>query len=1393
VVTGLDEGVEYFFRLRAAGAGSCVGPNSATASVTTIVVTPAISFSASSASNQDETNAAFTVDIELAVAANASVGIESVGSATLDSDFSLSATQFVFTADGATTQTLTITPIDDTEFESPEEISLNLVDFSGADPGGVTNFTAALLDIEPTVSFSIGFDTVSEDADTYQFNVQKSYPVNDVSGEFLLGGSASNGVDYTISGTNFTLNGTTTSATFTVTLTDNEVAEFDRTIFLALTNISNAATGSTALVTIQDDGDGAAVNPGDLAIVGFHSDNPDDFLVVALTNLPGSTLIKFTDAGVSGGVLQDSESTVGWITPSGGVPAGQLVLFDSLGNVTTGQVDDVLSGLSSSGDQILAYQGDRLSPTFIYAVNFEDSDWQTTYANTADSELPPGLTNAVTAVALLETDNAVYAGTTSGDQATLLALIGDSANWTRSNTRGSISFPESNFTVTAPSPEIDVLGTNDASIASGTLTVSSARGTDFGTIALNETADRTFTITNIGSVALSVTDVTITGTHTSDFAVTASPGESVASRAATTFTVQFDPQAAGARSATVEISNSDADEGTYTFAIEGTATGPTATFGWASTNVSEDVGAITIPVQLGYAANASVGVRVASGSSAAAGSDFTLGTTQVVFTAGGATSQSVSLTILDDSVYEEEETVTLEFFNYVNASAGDTTSVSITIGFNDAMTPLAPGDLAIIGRSTAANSFSLLTLTNIAAGHIVYFTDSGWNDSLSEFRANEDLMRITFVNEVAAGTIIRTSDTSTNWTWTTSGDAPVSGSLSDLTLAGAGDQIYAFQVAYATNTIYESDRTFVYVLDDTGEFEDATSSNEGAVPPGLSVVSNTAVTLALSGNDVIGLNMDAVETNSFTKAGWLAFIADAANWTTAAAGIPSGSVPFGERPAALAAPTLSAASLVGSSSFRVNWVAVDGASSYRLDVSTNATFDGFVQGYESLRVTGTQHTVTGLTAETTHYYRMQTANPGGLSAYSTTGSVTTTTTAPSAPVALAADPVLTRSFGANWEVADGATGYRLDVATSDDFAVSSRVVNNHLISDGASTNYTVTGLTRETTYYYRVRAQNAGGTSGNSDVISLTTSNAPPPPKPDPVVPEAPVRDGDGVGLSLGNVSVAGADSYLLQVSTSPDFEAGTIVKQETVSNPAAAVAQFDTTGNRYYVRVVAIAEAGDTPSDPIALIRPTIPQGYSMQAPPVNITNLSFAVGGELGELLADVLTGGAVANNADQVIVRRNPWRTLWLNSNDNSWYENNEPTDLVLNPGEAYFILRRGAAVTADFLGQVGNGGSSATNALAQGYNLITVSRGQPVSITEAFEDNAVSGTPEGGGLRRNPGDRLILQRNGRFETIIRLDDGTWLNTATGQDFTDFELEPGAGFYYYRQGESNLEISF
>lgn len=92
---------------------------------------------------------------------------------------------------------------------------------------------------------------------------------------------------------------------------------------------------------------------------------------------------------------------------------------------------------------------------------------------------------------------------------------------------------------------------------------------------------------------------------------------------------------------------------------------------------------------------------------------------------------------------------------------------------------------------------------------------------------------------------------------------------------------------------------------------------------------------------------------------------------------------------------------------------------------------------------------------------------------------------PVAPTATAGTSVAITSFSANW-YGLCATGYYLDVSTSSGFGSFVTGFNN--LSVGNVTTYSVTGLTVSTTYYYRVRASNSFGTSGNSNVETVTTT-----------------------------------------------------------------------------------------------------------------------------------------------------------------------------------------------------------------------------------------------------------------------------------------------------------------
>jgi hypothetical protein len=82
------------------------------------------------------------------------------------------------------------------------------------------------------------------------------------------------------------------------------------------------------------------------------------------------------------------------------------------------------------------------------------------------------------------------------------------------------------------------------------------------------------------------------------------------------------------------------------------------------------------------------------------------------------------------------------------------------------------------------------------------------------------------------------------------------------------------------------------------------------------------------------------------------------------------------------------------SSFMAKWDRVNGATGYRLDVSTSSSFSSYLNGYHDLDVGNvTGQAVTGLNRGTTYYYRVRAYDPTGTSANSGVMTVTTVATA----------------------------------------------------------------------------------------------------------------------------------------------------------------------------------------------------------------------------------------------------------------------------------------------------------------------------------------------------------------------------------------------------------------
>jgi hypothetical protein len=92
---------------------------------------------------------------------------------------------------------------------------------------------------------------------------------------------------------------------------------------------------------------------------------------------------------------------------------------------------------------------------------------------------------------------------------------------------------------------------------------------------------------------------------------------------------------------------------------------------------------------------------------------------------------------------------------------------------------------------------------------------------------------------------------------------------------------------------------------------------------------------------------------------------------------------------------------------------------------------------------------------------------------------------PSKTETVSPPPPTRSSFMAMWPSVRGAKGYLLDASTSSSF--DTFVDGYHDLDVGDVTGRAVTGLSRGTTYYYRVRAYDSTVPTGYSKTIAITT------------------------------------------------------------------------------------------------------------------------------------------------------------------------------------------------------------------------------------------------------------------------------------------------------------------
>ena len=167
----------------------------------------------------------------------------------------------------------------------------------------------------------------------------------------------------------------------------------------------------------------------------------------------------------------------------------------------------------------------------------------------------------------------------------------------------------------------------------------------------------------------------------------------------------------------------------------------------------------------------------------------------------------------------------------------------------------------------------------------------------------------------------------------------------------------------------------------------------------------------------------------------------------------------------------------------LSWGISSDAVSYRLQVSENSDFSTTI--IDESDITSNGKSVNGLSNNTTYYWRVKSANIAGTSSWSDTWSFTTIVSLPGevallSPLNNSTDQKT--SLILNWSSASDAISYILQVSERSDFG--SFIVNEKNI---ITTSKEISGLQPNTTYFWRVNAENISGKGKWSEMWNFTT------------------------------------------------------------------------------------------------------------------------------------------------------------------------------------------------------------------------------------------------------------------------------------------------------------------
>ncbi|MDH3326371.1 MAG: PKD domain-containing protein, partial [Gammaproteobacteria bacterium] len=693
------------------------------------------------------------------------------GTASSGSDFTAVSGTLTF-ADGVTSQTFTVSPIDDSIYEESETFTLNL---SGAT--GYASITGGSIAVTINDNDTAVVGSLTLSASTYSVSENagiKVITVNRVGGSDTAisvdyatsNGTALAGSDYTATSGTLSFAHGDTSKTFSITILDNSVYEGNEDLNITL---SNPTTGviintSTAVLSIIEN-DAAIVGSLGLDASSYSIAENGGSKTITVNRTGGSDTAISIDYATSNGIAtagSDYTAASGTLNFAHGVTSqtftiailndsnyeGDETLTITLSNATSGVAVNTSSASLSITEDDVAVVGSLTLSASTYAVA-EDGGSKIITVNRVGGSDTAISVNYTTSdgTALAGSDYTAASGTLNfaqGDTSKTfsITILDNSVYEGNEDLNITLSNPTTGVTITTSTAVLSITE-NDAAIV-GSL------GLDASSYSIAENGgSKTITVNRTGGsdTAISIDYATSNGTATAGSDYTSATGtlnfaDGVTSQTFT-ITILNDSNYEGDETLTITLSNAtsgvtvNTSNAGLTITEDDVAVVGSLTLSASTYAVAEDGMSKIITVNRVGGSDTAISVNyTTSDGTATAGSDYSATTGTLNF-ADGVISQTFSLPILDDTSYEGDEALTLTLSNPTSGVLISTSSASLTITENDAP---VPGSLTLSATnySVAENGVSQTITVNRVGGSngavtVDYATSNGTATAGSDY------------------------------------------------------------------------------------------------------------------------------------------------------------------------------------------------------------------------------------------------------------------------------------------------------------------------------------------------------------------------------------------------------------------------------------------------------------------------------------------------------------------------------------------------------------------------------------------------------------------------------------------------------------------------------------